>query len=108
MKRTAFLMLPAVTTFLLAGTPVWQTEKPSQSLQLELKLSRRPPAVRPLPDPKVVDRDAEQAIADIHTRQRSEELVRETLQAPFRRPDLSYDVWSGIQSRNLGPALRLR
>jgi hypothetical protein len=60
------------------------------------------------PDLKALERDAAQAIREMEAWERTEALIRETLRGPLRRPDLAYEVWSGIQSRNLGPALRQR
>ena len=83
-------------------------EEPSPQLQLELKVTRKRPEVPVAPDPKVAEQDAEEAVAKLQARERTNELIRETLRAPSRRPDLSYDVWSGIQSRNVRDALRRR
>jgi len=47
-------------------------------------------------------RDAERATAEYERAQRAEELLREQKAAAAnRRPDLNYDVTSGIQQRNL-------
>ena len=83
-------------------------EEPSPQLKLELTLARKPPVIHPRPDPKTAEQDAEQAIAEVETRKRDERLMRETAPAAPRRPDLHYDVLSGIQSRGLQDALRRR
>jgi len=108
MKRIVFLMLSFVSVLLPVQAPIVRAEGPSESLQLELKLSRTRPLVHPLPDPKIVEKDAKEAVAAIEERERSEKVIRETLRAPSRRPDLNYDIWSGIQSRNINGALRRR
>lgn len=107
MKQAVWVLLLAVLAwFQGADRPAW-AEDPSTPLQLHLTLSRRPAFVHPTPDPKIAEKDADEAIAEIKARERGEELSRETLR-PSRRPDLSYDVWSGIQSRNINDALRRR
>ncbi len=108
MKRVVGLLLAAAAGIHAGLWPVWAQE-PAPSVRMEVTLSRRPPVPpQPPPDPKVVEKDAEEAIAAIKARERSEEVIRETLRAPSHRPDLNYDVWSGIQSRNLNNALRRR
>lgn len=66
------------------------------------------PAVHPLPDLMIAEEDAEQAVIEIEAREPGDELIRETIPSPPRRPDLNYDVVSGIQSRHLSAALRRR
>ncbi len=107
MKRLVGLLLAAAAGVYAGNCPVWGQE-PSPSVRMEVTLSRRPPRAPQLPDPKVVERDTEEAVAAIKARERREEVMRETLRAPSRRPDLNYDVWSGIQSRNINDALRRR
>ncbi len=107
-RMTWVLLLVAVAWVQAADRPAWAQES-SPAVRMDLTLSRRPPLPpQPPPDPKVVEKDAEEAIAAIKARERSEEVIRETLRAPSRRPDLNYDVWSGIQSRNVNDALRRR
>lgn len=107
MKRIVLLLL-AVVAWLLVGGRLGASEEPFPQLKLELKLARKPHVVHPVPDPRDIERATEQAIVEIQARERTEELIRETLRAPSRRPDLSYDVWSGIQARNVNNALRRR
>jgi len=67
--------------------------------------SRRP-IVHPAPPLDEAVREAERATAEYESAQRAEELLREQRSsAANSRPDLDYDVTSGIQQRNL---LRLR
>jgi hypothetical protein len=66
----------------------------------------RRPIVHPAPLLDEAVREAERATAEYESAQRAEELLREQRSsAANRRPDLDYDVTSGIQQRNL---LRLR
>jgi hypothetical protein len=77
---------------------------------LELRRAResapRRPIVHPAPPLDEAVREAERVTAENESAQRAEELLREQQSsAANRRPDLDYDVTSGIQQRNL---LRLR
>jgi hypothetical protein len=77
---------------------------------LELRRAResapRRPIVHPAPPLDEAVRQAERVTAENESAQRAEELLREQQSsAANRRPDLDYDVTSGIQQRNL---LRLR
>lgn len=105
MKWFAWVLLLAAVAWAQGG-PVWAQEP---SVRLDLTLSRKkPPVVTPAPDPEVARKDAEQAVAELEARKRDEEVLRAAVPSPSRRPDLSYDVWSGIQSRNVRDALRRR
>jgi hypothetical protein len=73
---------------------------------LEMRRDRESAARRPIvpPAPPVDEavRDAERATAEYERAQRAEELLREQKAAAAnRRPDLNYDVTSGIQQCNL-------
>ena len=73
---------------------------------LEMRRDRdaapRRPIVHPAPPVDEAVRDAERATAEYEHAQRAEELLREQKAADAnRRPDLNYDVTSGIQQRNL-------
>ena len=108
MRRLAsWLVLGSLAWVAASLAPVW-AEEPSPALKLELKVARKRPEVPVAPDPKVAEQEAEKAVAELQARERSEELIRETLRAPSRRPDLHYDVWSGIQARSVSDALRRR
>ena len=107
-RMTWVLLLVALAWGQAADRPAWAQES-SPAVRMDLTLSRRPPALpQQSPDPKVVEKDAGEAVAAIKARERSEEVIREMLRAPSRRPDLNYDVWSGIQSRNINDAVRRR
>ncbi len=72
------------------------------STTLELKREARPrPIVRPEGDPGQATRDASSAAAESEQRQRDEAVMRGQTRPALRRPDLGYDVTSGIQQRNL-------
>jgi len=73
---------------------------------LELRRDQESAARRPIvhltPPVDEAARDAERATAECERTQRAEELLREQKAAAAnRRPDLDYDVTSGIQQRNL-------
>ena len=73
------------------------------AVPLELKRGPKParPIVRPENDHAQATRDAARAAAEYEQRQRDEALMREQTQQVPRRPDLGYDVTSGIQQRNI-------
>lgn len=100
-------MLTAVMWFAYDLNAGW-AEEPSRPVPLEVTLARRAPAVHPPLDPEVVKKDAERAVTEMEARRRDEEALRRARPAPPRRPDLNYDVVSGIQSRSLTDALRRR
>lgn len=108
MRSTLLLALLFASPWLAVEPPVASAQQPSEPLQIELKLARKPPVTYPLPDPKVVEKDAEEAVGEIEARERQDKLIRELVQGRFRRPDLDRDVIGGIQSRNLHDVLRRR
>ena len=85
-----------------------RAQQPGGSLPLHVTLTRRPLTAQPAPDPKIAEKDAEEAMAEVKARERRDELIRQLTERPFRRPDLDRDLISGIQSRNLTDALRRR
>ena len=94
---TAALILPAS----LMAQPASPTET-----DLQMRRQQQRAIVRPTPPSDIVERDVQAATADGAQRRAQDEVVRE-LRRPFtRRPDLDYDVKSGIQSRRLNGALR--
>jgi|SRR5882762_6124819 hypothetical protein len=56
-----------------------------------------PPAAQ---SPAVVN-EAERAVAEFEQVQRARRFIRGEMEQPPRRPDLGYDVSSGIQQKNL-------
>ena len=70
-------------------------------MQRDRESAARRPIVHPAPPVDEAVRDAERATAENERAQRAEELLREQKAAAAdRRPDLNYDVTSGIQQRN--------
>ncbi len=108
MKRASVLSFLTAFVLLQVSVPAVWAQQPSEPLQLELKVARKPPVTHPLPDPTVVEKDAEEAAGEIEARERRDELIRELIQGRLRRPDLDRDVIGGIQSRNLNDVLRRR
>ena len=72
----------------------------SATFQLNREAKPRP-IVRPEADPGQATRDAASAAGEYERKQRDEAVMREQTRPAFRRPDLGYDVTSGIQQRNL-------
>src|SRR5262245_53643892 len=80
-----------------------QDARPGEGpVPLELRRQVKPrPIVRPEADRGQAVRDAAAAAAEYEQRLRDDAMVREQTQTVPRRPDLGYDVTSGIQQRNL-------
>ncbi len=89
----------------MGGSLGW-AQQPSEPLQLELKVARKPRVVHPLPDPRIVEKDTREVVTEIEARERRDEVIRELMERRLRRPDLDRDVISGIQARNLTDVLR--
>lgn len=106
MRLTIALLVAC--SFPLALASLASAQAPFAPVPLHLQLPRRPLTVQPVPDPRTAEEDADAAVAEIQARERRDELVRQLLERPFRRPDLDRDVIGGIQSRNLTDALRRR
>ena len=110
---TSLMVLRLIASALLVLLPLTAAaqDAPGQDLSgLELRRAResapRRPMVHPAPPLDEAVREAERVTAENESAHRAEELLREQKSsAANRRPDLSYDVTSGIQQRNL---LRLR
>lgn len=104
MRRFA-LTLVVAAALLVPESVMGQAAGPTET-QLQMERRQRRVIVRPSPPVETVERDVQAAAADAEQRQRQDETVRE-LQRPLpRRPDLDYDVKSGIQSQRLNDALR--
>lgn len=107
-KRVIFLMLSAALILMGAlGAPA-AAEEPQGALELQLKPSSKRPSALVLPAADIVQTDTERAIREIKARERLDRLVQEAVQGPRWRPDLTYDVVSGIQARNINSALGRR
>ena len=105
---TALMVLRLVARALVALLPLTAAAQDAQGQDpsaLELRRAResspRRPNVHPAPPLDEAVREAERATAEYESAQRAAELLREQSSAAERRPDLSYDVTSGIQQRNL-------
>ena len=104
---TALMVLRLVASALVALLPLTAAaqDAPGQDPSaLELRRARESPRraiVHPAPPLDEAVREAERATAEYESAQRAAELLREQSSAAARRPDLSYDVTSGIQQRNL-------
>ena len=88
-----------------AATPAVSADRYGLESQLSLKATLLPPP--PLDEMKL-ELDVDQAIAEIMARKRDEELIRELVRTPSRRPDLEHDIVQGIQGLNVEKALRRR
>ena len=82
-----------------------ETSAGRDALPLELRRARettlRRPIVHPAPQRDEAVGEAERAAAEYERTQREEALMREPSRPAARRPDLGYDVYSGIQQRNI-------
>ncbi len=82
-----------------------ETSPGRDALPLELRRARettlRRPIVHPAPQRDEAVGEAERAAAEYERAQRGEALMREPSRPAARRPDLGYDVYSGIQQRNI-------
>ncbi len=100
---TRVAIVGALAVMLALSSAGAQEPRPTEgSTTLELKRAAKPrPIVRPEADPGQAARDAASAAAEYQQKQRDEALMREQTRPALRRPDLGYDVTSGIQQRNL-------
>jgi hypothetical protein len=92
----------------LAAAPAAAQGPPPPDVQgtdLQTETKARRIIVLPKPRPETFADDAERAAAEVRSRARPEHALREETTRPSRRPDLDYDVRSGIQGRNLRNAL---
>ena len=110
MRSVPFALLLAALP-LVAGARE-AAPRPPKPAALESRGGDRPVATKPgrvivHPDPKAeaVVRQAERDVAEAESVARTERLLREETGRPPRRPDLGYDVYSGIQQRNLPRSL---
>ena len=97
-------VLVAILAFpLTAGAQ--ETSPGRDALRLELGRARettpRRPIVHPAPQRDEAVGEAERAAAEYERTQRGETLMREPSRPAARRSDLGYDVYSGIQQRNI-------
>jgi hypothetical protein len=100
------LAVTAVVTaaVILPASLMAQPASPAET-ELQMRRQQRRAIVRPTPPADIVERDVQAATADVEQRRAQDEAVRE-LRPPFpRRPDLDYDVKTGIQSQRLNDVL---
>jgi hypothetical protein len=105
MRWIVVAVLVASSIALVPGAVPAQNASPPTT-DLEQRLTRRRFVVQPKPDPQVVDQDVQRATEALAAEPRFDEVVRESRNPIGRRPNLDYDVKSGIQSRNLQGVLR--
>ena len=100
---TRVAIIGALAVMLGLSSASAQEARPAEgSATFQLNRDAKPrPIVRPETDPGRATRDAASAAAEFEQKQRDEAVMREQTRPAFRRPDLGYDVTSGIQQRNL-------
>lgn len=105
MKQNVYwILLSAGLLLLIRAHAAWA--EPPITPQDGPRLSSKARIAPAVPDPKVAERDADEAAVAIEARERDDELIRKEVRGPERRPDLDYDVVNGIQSINVENALR--
>ncbi|HSE91828.1 MAG TPA: hypothetical protein VLF19_00870 [Methylomirabilota bacterium] len=93
-------VLVAGSVALLAGAvPAQHTT--SQGTDLEQQMRKRRFVVLPKPGPEAVTQDVDRATEALAARRGFDDVVRESRSPIGRRPNLDYDVKSGIQSRSV-------
>jgi hypothetical protein len=104
-------MLALGITVLAVGVPLVaaaQSQPPGTS-DLELQRKQRRAVVLPKPSADEIRSEADRAISEYAATVSPGKAVRETSPVrPSARPDLDYDVKSGIQGQRLNDALRGR
>lgn len=108
MRRSSYFVTAAALVAFVGAALDLRAEPPSATPQDGPRHSSKTRIAPTVPDPKVAERDADEAAATIEQRERDEELIRKEMGGPERRPDLDHDVIQGIQSRNVEDALRRR
>ncbi len=92
----AAVMMPVCAVAQLASPP----REGAGTLELR---RQGPPIVAPAPQSPEAIREAQRDLEELEQRQRQAEQLREAIPSPPRRPDLDYDVKSGIQQKALTP-----
>jgi len=104
MKRITLTVVLTAAVIVPAAV-MGQAASPTET-ELQIERQQRRAIVRPTPPAEVVAHDVQEAAAEAEQRRRRDATVRD-LQRPLpRRPDLDYDVKSGIQSQRLNDGLR--
>jgi hypothetical protein len=94
-------VLAAALVVLVPAPVLAQAASPGTETRLEMERRQRRAVVRPGIPSGVVENDVEAVL-------RQQETARDLTRPAPRRPDLDYDVKSGIQSQRLNDALRRR
>src|SRR5262245_27653916 len=105
MRWIAVAVLTAASLGLLAGAVPAQ-DVTTQGTDMEQQMKRRRFMVQPKPDPQAVTQDVDRATEALRAEGRFDQTVRESRSPLSRRPNLDYDVTSGIQSRNVQSGLK--
>jgi hypothetical protein len=105
---TARTLLVAALALLVPVPVLAQAASPGSETRLEMERRQRRPVVRPIPPAETAERDANAAAEEIEQQRHREETLSGVTRPVPRRPDLDYDVKSGIQSQRLNDALRRR
>ena len=100
-------LLLLVLLLLVPASVLAQAASPKPDGKVEMSTQQRRIVVRPGTPADTVEHDAEAAAAEVQE-QRSHARARALTRPAPRRPDLDYDVKSGIQSQRLNDALRAR
>ncbi len=103
MRWIAVPVLVASSVMLFASVVPAQ-DATSRSADLDQQRKQRRYVVQPKPDPQALTQDVDQATAALAAGRRFDQVVRETRSPIGRRPNLDYDVTSGIQSQNIRAA----
>jgi hypothetical protein len=107
MKSTLALGI-AMLAVGLPLTAAAQPPSPSTG-DLELQHKQHRAVVLPKPSPDQVRAEADAAVSEYAATRYPSKVIRETSPVrPSSRPDLDYDVKSGVQSQRLNDALRGR
>jgi len=103
--RRVGLTVVVTAAVLVPGAVMAQAASPTET-ELQMQRQHRLAIVRPTAPPEVVERDVQEAAAAAAQQRRQDETVRDLRRPLPRRPDLDYDVKSGIQAQRLNEALR--
>ena len=106
MQRVAFVV--ALAAIVAVAPSVYAQDASPTDTQLQMDRQQRRVIVRPAPPPEVVERDVQDVTAEVEQRRQQQEIARDLRRPLPRRPDLDYDVKSGIQSQRLNDVLRRR
>jgi hypothetical protein len=92
----------------LVASPVAAVAQQPPPSGMELRQPRPPTVVHPpvTQGMEQAAQDAEQAKSEIEAKTQRYQILREGATAPSSRPDLGYDVRSGIQSQRINNAIK--